>query len=138
MITRAQHYTKDNEERKKLDFLLVKLITYSMLPFNILQHEDFKNFATALNKKYPVPSKDQFRESLLPKVYKCVQESLIDILGNIDHAGITTDLWTSPANVAVITITVHFLYDDQLKSAVLDTIQIEAPHTGERIAEVFL
>ena len=51
---------------------------------------------------------------------------------------LTSDLWTSRANEACITITSHFLNEShQLNSYVLDTISFDAAHTGDNLSTYF-
>lgn len=47
---------------------------------------------------------------------------------------ITTDMWTSDSTKSYITITCHFIYNDNLYSTVLNTKEVRESHTGENIA----
>ncbi len=50
---------------------------------------------------------------------------------------LTTDIWTSQANQAYMTVTAHFinLKDNKIKNFVLETKEFSGNHTAERIVE---
>jgi hypothetical protein len=45
-------------------------------------------------------------------------------------------MWTSDSNKAYITVTCHFIFEDDLYSTVLATREVHVTHTGENIAAV--
>jgi len=65
-------------------------------------------------------------------------EKLLDMLRKIDHCAITTDLWTSQANEAFLTVTCTFVLKEfKLRTAALSTNKLicKTNHTAQNIAE---
>ena len=61
-----------------------------------------------------------------------------DQLAKSEHVALTSDLWTSKANEACITLTSHFLDEkNQLRSCVLETISYDQEHTGSNLSTYF-
>ena len=48
-----------------------------------------------------------------------------------------TDAWTSPNRRAFVTITVHFEYEGEPISMLLDIVEVARSHTGENLARAF-
>ena len=64
---------------------------------------------------------------------------LKDQLAKTEHVALTSDLWTSKANEACITITSHFLDENyKLRSYVLETIGYDQDHTGNNLSTYFV
>ena len=59
-------------------------------------------------------------------------------LQQTEHVALTSDLWTSKANEPVITITSHFLDENnKLQSFVLDTVGFDQEHSGDNLSSYF-
>ncbi|XP_008178503.1 zinc finger BED domain-containing protein 1-like [Acyrthosiphon pisum] len=58
------------------------------------------------------------------------------MLENVASLSITTDIWTSDNNIAYLTVTCHFIFDDRLYSPVLATREMRESHTGVNIANL--
>ncbi|XP_011409475.1 PREDICTED: zinc finger BED domain-containing protein 4-like [Amphimedon queenslandica] len=73
----------------------------------------------------------------LPELYETKKRDLLEALGRIDYCSLTTDLWTSRANMGYITVTCHFITSDwSLKSAVLSTKHVDESHTAINLAAI--
>ena len=48
-----------------------------------------------------------------------------------------TDAWTSPNGRAFVAITVHFEYEGEPISMLLDIVEVARSHTGENLAGAF-
>lgn len=58
------------------------------------------------------------------------------MLNQAKHVAITTDIWTSMNTDSYITMTVHFLFQTQLKTLVLCTKKLESSHTSVNLSEI--
>ncbi|KAJ8940616.1 hypothetical protein NQ318_004540 [Aromia moschata] len=57
------------------------------------------------------------------------------MLTDVANVAVTTDIWTSDSNKAYISVTIHFIYNDQMVSRNIATKELEdVHHTGENIA----
>lgn len=60
------------------------------------------------------------------------------IESNESMFSLTTDIWSSPANVAFMAVTIHFINDEwQLISHVLDFVPFPGDHGGVNISQIF-
>lgn len=58
------------------------------------------------------------------------------MLENVASLSITTDIWTYDNNIAYLTVTCHFIFDDRLYSPVLATREMHESHNGVNIANL--
>ena len=59
-------------------------------------------------------------------------------LAQAEHVALTSDLWTSKANEPIITITSHFVDENnKLHSCVLDTVGFDDDHSGNNLCTYF-
>ena len=88
-------------------------------------------YQATITPNYRVPSRPHIK-SICQKLYTEEKEKL---MGKLDsrHVALTSDLWTSQAVQAYLTVTVHFINDEwALESYVLTTTEIPERHTGTR------
>ncbi|XP_076361643.1 E3 SUMO-protein ligase ZBED1-like [Tachypleus tridentatus] len=92
-------------------------------------------FCGELNPSYTVPSK-QTVTNHLKKIFATEKELLInDILNHCMGIAMMSDLWTSQATEAYITVTGHYLDSNwTLHNVVLTTREVTDRHTGENLA----
>jgi len=133
------YITEDSLHRKAIDRALVKMIAIDLQPGSIVEDRGFQEFLKVIDPKYIPPSRRTIMRDYLPGLYENATEELHRQLMRVEHCSITTDLWTSQATMGYVTVTCHFLTDDwEIKSAVLDTVQIQDSHTAENIGALFL
>lgn len=135
-FNRHLNYTDNDPKKIKLDRLLVKMVCEDFEPFSFVNHTGFKMFVKELNPRYQIPSSSDLKERLFPSIYEEVKKKLMDVLNEVDYISLTTDMWTSPSNTGILTLTSHFIYNKTLKSAVLKTVRMEDHHTGQNISQV--
>jgi hypothetical protein len=117
-----------DSKKKELDRLVVLMIACDFQPFAIVNDSGFKDLVKALDPKYSLPSKTTVRNKLLPEFVNEQRRKLEDILHEVKYVSLTTDMWSSIIGESYITTTCHFIYEGEVKSAVL-----EENHTAERI-----
>ncbi|XP_065900618.1 zinc finger BED domain-containing protein 4-like [Dysidea avara] len=133
------YFTEDSLRRKAIDKALVKMLAIDMQPGSIVEDKGFQDFLKVIDPKYIPPSRRTIMRDHLPGLYRNATEKLHTQLMKVEYCSITTNLWTSQATMGYITVTCHFLTDDwELKSVVLETVQIEDSHTAENIASTLL
>jgi len=133
------YITEDSLHRKVIDKALVKMLVIDLQPGSIVEDRGFQEFIKVIDPKYIPPSRRTIMRDYLPGLYKNAAEELHSQLMRVEHCSITTDLWTSQATMGYLTVTCHFLTNDwELKSTVLDTVQIQDSHTAENIGALLL
>lgn len=83
-----------------------------------------------------MPSRKSVK-SIISRNHGLGKAKLTDILSSVSSVSLTTDIYTSDANDAYITITAHFLSASwEMKSFVLGTREFPGSHTGAATSEV--
>lgn len=125
------------DERKKIDKALLKLMTVDFQPFSIVEDEGFKEFVSVLNPCYELPNRKTILNFLLSAEYNerhaeiqtLVRQRSISIC-------ITVDCWTSKNMESYMAVTGHFIDKEtlQFRSILIQCAALEGHHTGERLA----
>ena len=97
------------------------------------------NFLTGLNRKFVVPSEKRLRTSMIPKLYKEVQFTLLEILREIlgdSYFAVTCDIWSSLALDSYLGVTVHFITTEfDRKHLVIRCLHYNESHTGQKLPD---
>nr|XP_017025172.1 E3 SUMO-protein ligase ZBED1-like [Drosophila kikkawai] len=131
-------YDTHSRRKAELDRVVMRYITTDMRPYSVVEDTGFREMLKAFDPRYKLPSRKTLKNVIMEEQYAEKRIKLMDILKKIDFCGITTDIWTSVANEAFITITCSFVTEDfDLKTAVLSTnkLRCETNHTAENIKE---
>ena len=80
-----------------------------MKPFNTVESVSFKNFCSALDPKFEMPSKTTISQVVIPKMYQETKSKVQDLLATCAGLAVTADGWTSQANQSYTTLTSHFI-----------------------------
>ena len=129
MITTNKPLTKS-----KIDRLIADMIIIDLQPYSIVEDKGFLALMNAAFPHYQVPSRPYF-VSYIDKLYEEKFTMLFEKLQETKHVALTTDLWTSPQNDAIISLSCLFVNTDgQLEDCVLETKSFgTARHTGDNI-----
>ena len=105
-----------------------------MRPLSIGDGVGFRRFMSVAAPGFEPPKRTTVTK-YLDKQYNEHKASLQEVLKKQQGIALTTDMWSSNANEAYITLTCHFLDDDwKLQNYVLSTKATDERHTGENIA----
>jgi len=130
--------TKVNElsdsEIKAINKSLIKMIVADYQPLSLVENIGFIEYTKKLQPLYSIPSRKVLTSQLLPQEYNVMLLKIKSILQNVNDLSITTDMWTSDSNKSYITVTCHFIFDDQFFSPVIATKGVSDRHTGQNIA----
>ncbi len=130
-------YSSDCSRRRELNKKLLKMIVKDLQPESIVEDEGFRDFVSALDKKYVLPTRATIRNTLLPAAFKEVMDEVMEEISEVEHLALTTDMWTSSTTDAYNTVTAHFWSTavKKLKSKVLQCTRFEGRHTAEALAK---
>lgn len=115
-----------------LDKKIALMIAIDLQPYLFVENSGF--LIHELDARYKIPCKKTFTEKIILGIFGEASTKLKNILINIDWLSLTTDLWTSINSESYITLTCHFLYENELKSCVLDIFVMMGQHTAKDIA----
>lgn len=111
-----------------------------MEQFDIVNKQGFQRTIKQLCPKYKMVSRPHISENVIPDIYCRVKTKIKELLQELPHIIVTTDLWTSDASSFVndfISLTAHGVNSNfELKNYCLAVFPFEGEkHSGENIAE---
>lgn len=122
-------------EKKKLDKLLLGLITKDYQPFSIVEDNGFVEFVHGLNPNYSLPSRKVLSNSILPAAYEQCFNVVKNKMKDVQSVCLTTDCWTSSTNESYLGLTAHYITDDySLNSVLLECKNNTASSSAENLA----
>ncbi|XP_068146076.1 zinc finger BED domain-containing protein 4-like [Drosophila tropicalis] len=129
-------YNTTSTRKAHIDECLARMVALDLQPFSIVEDVGFKDFVKALDPKYVLPSRRTLKDVHIQNMYNNSLLKLKAIMQRMEYCSITTDSWTSRANTSYITVTVHFIDNFSLKTAVLCTLPLidQTNHNSENIA----
>jgi len=98
--------------QKRLNELLLKMIVLDFQPFSIVTDTGFREFVTALDPSYRIPSRNMITTELLPAAYNNAKDRVKDMLADAEAVTLTTDSWTSLTTESYVAVTCHFITSD--------------------------
>ena len=122
---------------KELDHAVAYFLAKDMQPFYTVEKPGFQKMVNVFDPKYTLPSRNDFSEKELPRLYSQVRDNVVKpAVTKASFYAVTTDLWTSCARHPFMSFTIHFIDDEwELKTFCLDTVPVLQDHTGQNPAE---
>ena len=112
---------------------IAEFVARDLHPLSVVDSAGFKQLVNYLKPGYKVPLRSHVT-SICRKKFDAMKEQLLATLATVQYVAVTTDIWTSRATQAYITVTVHFLTDRwKMESKVLQTQEMPERHTGVHI-----
>ncbi|CAH1106703.1 unnamed protein product [Psylliodes chrysocephalus] len=122
--------------QEKINSLVLNMIVKDLQQFSIVDDSGFRKLILELEPSYKFPSRQTFTQSLLPKKYETVKQTLHELLHSAEFVTATTDGWTSRANESYISVTAHFITKKwNFHSCLLDCFPYEKSHTAKNLSE---
>ena len=110
-------------------------IAKDMQPLSTVDDKGFRHLLHTIEPKYEPPSRKAITTNYIPKLYHETRERMKGKVSSAQSFSITTDMWTSLANQAYMSVTAHFINAEfQLESVLLDTREFLEAHTASNIA----
>lgn len=100
-------------------------------PLSIVDNIGFKKYTNILKPLYTPPSRKLLSIKLFPGEYDVIGSKFKCMLRITGNVSVATDVWTFDSNKAYVTVTCHFMFDDNLYSPVLTTREVRGSHTGD-------
>ena len=132
----VNHHKCPPARAKKVTELIVLMVARDLQPAAIVDVEGFKQLLSFLEPGYVIPL-SVYLMVIVRWKYAMAKEKLKRILAeNKTKYSLTTDIWTSFANDAYISLTIHFIDECwEMKSYTLATYSFPEQHTGDNIVE---
>lgn len=135
-VTQRKLQFSSNQNTNKINQALVNMICTDLQPLQIVENPGFKNFVTSLNPNYTLPCRKTLSETLLTDRYSVARAAFLEKMKHVPYVSITTDTWTSDSTKSFIAITCHYIYNSNLETVILSTIEIKKSHTAENLANI--
>ena len=74
------------------------MLCKEMLPVSIVESQSLRSFVDVLDPRYKPSSRTHFSRVLIPQKYETVKQKLVQLLSEVDHCSLTSDLWTGCHN----------------------------------------
>ena len=114
---------------------ILNVICLDIRPIRMVECEGFKRWLSYLEPGYTIPSRKHFTKLLRLKHASCSEKLVKQLQDELTSIALTTDIWTSRAVEAYITVTAHYLDPSwTMKSYVLETVVFPERHTGIEIS----
>ncbi|CAF4717369.1 unnamed protein product [Rotaria sp. Silwood2] len=126
-----------SERSVHLTKLIADFIIYNYLPLSIVESPQLQVIFQEAEPSYVIPKRKYFVNKIFQDMYSEIQQNVYNELQLAPGICLTTDIWTSQANQAYMTVTAHFvdLKNNKIKNFVLETKEFSGNHTAERIVE---
>ena len=126
---------KCSESRSKIiSKVLVDVVTTDLRPIAIVEGEGMRRLLLYLEPGYRIPSHKHIGKLLLQKYENAVAVSKNKLAQDVVAMSLTSDIWTSNAMEAYMSVTAHFIRWE-IQSCVLATKPFPERHTGRNIAD---
>lgn len=110
------------------------MIAMDSQPLQLVENIGFKKIVNKLNANYTLPSRKTLSGTFLTEKYSLCSASFREELERVDDLLVTTDTWTSDSGKSYLDLTVHFIWDDKLKSFNLGVNEVSSDHSSANIA----
>lgn len=139
ILEKSVMYNADDPRAKAITQTIAEQICVDMEPFDLVNKLGFQRTIKQFCPKYKMVSRPHISENVIPDMYCRVRTKVMELLHELPHIIITTDLWTSDASSSVndfISMTAHGLDKNfGLKNYCLEVFPFEGEnHSAENIA----
>ena len=133
---KLKQFGANDRTQIKLNHELMEWLVDAMLPYSTVENDCFKKFVKTLCPRYKIPSEEYLRTCLMPNMYSKVKREVIRIIHEyLLYCSVTTDMWSSAAMDAYMSVTVHFIMQRswEKKSMVLECLPFNESHSSENL-----
>ena len=118
---------------KEIHTAISDFVVLDLCPIAVIDGCGFNKLFACLEPGYTVPSRT-FVMNSLKQWYSVMKQKLQESL-SVRKLAVTTDVWTSRATKAYMTITAHYISNEwKIESNILCTSEMAKRHTGTNIA----
>ncbi|XP_077144717.1 zinc finger BED domain-containing protein 6-like [Ranitomeya variabilis] len=97
MWTSKRPFPPSHDKAKRLNFSICKLLAKEMMPFRLVDTEDFRDLMSVKVPQFQMPSRHYFSKKAVPALHQHVAHNITASLRNsvCDRVHFTTDTWKS-------------------------------------------
>ena len=121
----------------KITRALVDVIAGNLLPFSLVESEEFAALMNVLEPRYNLPCRKSMSSKLINDRKQYIEDKLCATFGSIDKMSVTVDIWTNRIMHSFLGVTVHYIENWKLKRGLLSCKEFSGRHTSENIVNNF-
>lgn len=139
IIDKKSIYSDDDIRAKDITRTIAEEICVDMEPLDLVNKIGFKRLLKKLSPNYKMVSRSHITEKVIPEIYQRVKVKVLELLKELPHIVITTDIWTSDSSSQsndFISLTAHGINANfEYKNYCLEVMPFDgAQHSGINIA----
>ncbi|KAK3924836.1 E3 SUMO-protein ligase ZBED1 [Frankliniella fusca] len=133
-------YRCDSKTTERLHFAVTYYIVTNNRPLNTVEKDGFRAMLHAFKPTYKVLSRRTLTETYVPKAVEQVRSHIKGLLKEAEVYSLTSDNWTSGADVPFTSLTAHFFDKswDNLHAVTLACRATHQRHTGLNLKDFFV
>ncbi|XP_065671849.1 zinc finger BED domain-containing protein 6-like [Hydra vulgaris] len=112
VFAKTRPLTSTDPKAIKITRLIAEMICTDNQPVSIVENPGFKRLLQILEPRYTIPSRKYFSTIEIPSIYQKVSSKIQFLAKKANHVSITTDMWSSTANVDYMSLTAYFLTEN--------------------------
>ncbi len=133
-ITNRKYNITDHRQ-VELTKAIVSFIAGDLLPLSIVDSHEFQRLMEIADSRYQLLSRKHLSKKLVPQRSSELRDTIVKKLEKPNVVCTTIDLWTNQQMRSYFGMTVHYISDWSLYSAMLACSRFRGRHTGYAIAE---
>ena len=138
-ISKSKPFTFDHPQSIKIHRAIGEMVCVDSLPISIVDKPGFRCLLHTVEPRYTPCSRTYLSETLIPGMYDRVKARVSKLLDVMSYVSLTTDLWSSQAQDAYLSLTAHWIDEAwERKEGCLHAQIFNDSHTGEHIKNVML
>ena len=111
------------------------MIAVDNRPFSVVSDVGFTRLMNYIELRYCIPSRTYFSEKMIPQLFDRLQTVVHQFLDEQEYVSCTTDIWSTPSQDSLLSLTAHFLTPTfERKQVILQAVKFNESHTGADIA----
>jgi hypothetical protein len=124
--------------QEKFEQYLTNLFVVQDLPFQLLESTEFREYTQLLRPETRILKADALKNRIMDR-FKNTKVQMKKFFSSIDsRISFTTDIWTSPNDLAFMAITAHWISEDfVINSILMDFVELSGSHSGVNIEKAF-
>lgn len=128
----------NNPKAVELHYAIGQMIAVDNQPYLFVEDEGFRNLMSKAQPRYKVPSREYFKQVIIPKMFTKCKEEIESMLFFSTYISLTTDMWTNSVNKdSFISFTAHWIDNNfNYRHVVLNSRHFPGSHTGENVSKM--
>lgn len=111
-----------------------EMIVRDLQPLSVVEQDGFRRLVNTLDPSYRLPSRRFFMGENIPSMYEDCHAKVKKCIDAAETVVMTTDMWTSRATEAFITVTCHIIDENwKMQTYVLETSSFSERHSADNI-----